>query len=184
MPPPTTMILRTFLPMFFALTLAGSCKNRQDAAGNAANGGSEGSSAQAGLKLGGQNAADSLVLAFERTPCFGPCKAYRINLYRSGHATYEGRAHVEKEGMYNGRVGQDTMEAIVREAGRIGFWGFEERYDSPVTDLPSTIVRVVSGGRDKQVTGRVGPPAGFTAFAAYIDELLLPVDWEPADVRH
>lgn len=175
----TIMILRTFLPMLLTLTLVGSCKDRQPAAAGGANDTDPAPGTQADPALGGSAASDSLVLFFERTPCFGPCKAYRINLYRSGHATFEGRAHVEKEGMHVGRVGPDTLLAIVRRAEQIGFWGLEASYDSPVTDLPSTRIRVVSGRNDKEVTGRVGTPPKFIAFAEYLDELLLPVAWKP-----
>lgn len=135
-------------------------------------------------QLGGTAAADSLFLYFERTPCFGTCPAFRIALYRSGHATWEGRAHVEKEGPHTARVGRDTLEAILKEAGAIGFQDLENSYDSPVTDLPSMHIRIVANGRDKEVMARVGTPPRLKAFGEYLDGLLRPLPWKPVLGQH
>lgn len=129
--------------------------------------------------LGGPGKADSLFFSMERTPCFGTCKAYRIEIFRSGFATYEGRSNMEKQGKHTARVDQATMLALYNKAEAAGFFGMQDKYDANVTDLPSTFVRVVAAGKDKKVMGRVGQPAAFKAFAAFADELLLPLPWEP-----
>ncbi|MBK8499498.1 MAG: hypothetical protein IPL52_11955 [Flavobacteriales bacterium] len=55
----------------------------------------------------------------------------------------------------------------------------QEKYDADVTDLPSTTIRVVAGGKDKKVMGRIGQPAAFKALVIQVEELLLPVPWKP-----
>lgn len=131
-------------------------------------------------QLGGPNPADSLVFLLEHTPCFGTCKAYRVNIYRSGYATFEGRSNVDKEGMHYGTVSSGTVNELLQQAQRIGFFDMQDKYDSPVTDLPSSIIRVVAGGKDKKVIGRVGAPEPFKAFVAQAEELLYPLDWKAA----
>lgn len=135
--------------------------------------------AQQGPRFGGVAKADSLFFTLEKTPCFGQCKAYRINVYRSGFATFEGRANVEKEGMHRGFVGKDTLETLMRDAEKMEFFNLKDKYDGQVTDLPSTIIRVVGMGKDKKVTGRVGTPEAFTRFATKAEGLLYPVAWRP-----
>lgn len=130
-------------------------------------------------RLGGAGKADSLFLVLERTPCFGTCKAYRIEVYRSGFARYEGRAHVEKEGRYTASIGQDTLLGILYRAEELGFFGLEGKYDAPVTDLPSTVLRIQADGRSKEVLGRVAAPQAFKRLADEIEGLLLPADWRP-----
>lgn len=153
-----------------ALTLAlAACGSKRDAALGAA----------APQHYGGAGPADSLFLSLERTPCLGPCKGYRIVVYRSGLSTYEGITNMEKMGPHRGRIGPDTLARILAEAERIGFFDLRDRYDAEVTDLPSTIIRLVADGRDKQVTGRYGQPETFKAFARQLDEWLLPVPWVP-----
>lgn len=132
---------------------------------------------------GGHSVGDSLFFSLERTPCLGMCKAYRINVYRSGHATYEGVVHVERMGMHRTRIGGDTLRTLLEEAERIGFWELNATYDGPVTDLPSTIIRVVSGESDHTVTARVKTPPAFRAFAEFADELLVPNAWKPVQLR-
>lgn len=134
-------------------------------------------------QLGGATAADSLVFMLERTPCFGKCKAYRVHIYRSGYATYEGRSNVEKEGMYSGRVDQALVNSLLADAERIGFNTLEDKYDGPVTDLPSMIVRIAANGTDKKVVGRVGTPEKFRGFVERAEATLLPLDWKPVPAK-
>ncbi len=130
-------------------------------------------------QYGGAAKGDSLFFFLERTPCFGTCKAYRISVYRSGYARYEGRSNVEKEGLHEARIGADTLALLLNEAEAIGFFGLKDSYDAPVTDLPSTIVRIVADGKDKRVLARVGTPAPFKAYVEQVERLLLPVAWKP-----
>ena len=136
------------------------------------------------VKYGGEARTDSLFFSLERTVCFGACKAYRIEVFRGGHATYDGRANVEKIGLYSGRVGRDTLDLLLEEAKAINFFDLQDRYDSEVTDLPSTIVRMVAMGRDKKVVARVGHPEKLKAFVARAEELLLPMPWRPVQPQH
>jgi hypothetical protein len=130
-------------------------------------------------RFGGPGPADSLFFSMERTPCFGKCPAYRINVYRSGYATYTGISFTERTGEHAGRVGPETMQALLAKAEAINFFGLQDKYDGQVTDLPSTIVRIVSQGRDKKVVARHKVPQEFKDFAKQADELLLGTDWKP-----
>lgn len=129
--------------------------------------------------LGGPNQADSLVILLQRTPCFGQCKAYILKVYRSGYATYDGRANVELEGLHQTRIDLNTLRTLLAEAERNGFYQLNEVYDRDVTDLPSSIMRLVGNGKDKRVAGRVGTPESFTRFFARAEDMLIPGPWKP-----
>jgi Domain of unknown function (DUF6438) len=133
--------------------------------------------------FGGPATADSLFLSLERTPCFGTCKAYRIEVYRSGYATYNGRSNMEKLGMYTTHVGADMMEALAAQAEAVTFFTMQDKYDAEVTDLPSTFLRIVANGKDKKVMGRVGQPNGFKNLVAFAEEQLLPLAWTPVATK-
>lgn len=134
-------------------------------------------------QFGGAAKGDSLFFFLERTPCFGRCKAYRISIYRSGYAQYEGRLNVEKEGLHEGRIGADTMALLLNEAERIGFFGMKDSYDAEVTDLPSTIVKIYANGKEKRVLARVGTPPALKAYVEQVEGLLLPVPWKPLPAK-
>lgn len=121
--------------------------------------------------------ADSLFFALERTPCFGRCPTYKVRITNDGRATYKGIRSVAREGDFTGTVDRATMDALYARALSIGFFGLKDRYDSDVTDLPSTIIRIRANGQDKQVVGRVGSPQAFKAFATYADSLFEQVRW-------
>ena len=124
---------------------------------------------------------DSLFFSLERTPCFGKCPAYTVTIFRSGHATYEGRSFDPREGLHTGRVDRATMEELLTRAEAIGYFGLQDSYDGPVTDLPSTITRIVSGDRDKRIVARYRTPPDLKAFAQRADTLLKDVVWTPVE---
>ncbi|MEZ4756141.1 MAG: DUF6438 domain-containing protein [Flavobacteriales bacterium] len=155
------------------LLLAAACKNKEHVVAEPA------TPTAPATVYGGAGEADSLFFSLERTPCFGQCKTYRIQVYRSGFAVYEGSSFVEKIGTHHGRVGSDTLALLLRKAEEIDFFNMQDRYDSQVTDLPSTIVQVVANGKNKRVVARVGTPPALKSFAAFADELLFPVAWKP-----
>ena len=125
--------------------------------------------------------SDSLFFSIERTPCFGKCAAYTLNVYRDGKAEYIGRSNAPRQGKYTGTVDRATMEAILAKAEAIGYFGLEDTYDSQVTDLPSTITRIVSGDRDKRIVARHRTPLTLKVFAQEADELLKDVVWTPVE---
>lgn len=127
---------------------------------------------------------DSLFFSLERTPCLGTCPAYRIRVYATGRATYEGISHVERKGPHQATLDRRVLETLLREAEAIGFFDLQDSYDRPVTDIPSTRLRMVSGTRDKSILARTGVPPALKAFALKADSLLLPADWRPVPAAH
>jgi hypothetical protein len=121
--------------------------------------------------------ADPVFFSIERTPCFGKCPAYMITVQRDGSATYVGRSNAEREGTYTGKVDQTTMVKLFDKANAVGFFDMQDKYDGPITDIPSTIIRLNANGRDKKVHGRYKTPPSFKPFAQFADSLLLPVTW-------
>lgn len=128
-----------------------------------------------GTVFGSQS--DSVFFSLQRTPCFGKCPAYTVTVKADGTALYTGRSNAPREGEFTGKVDRATMQALFDRATAIGFFGFEDKYDGPVTDIPSTIIRMNADGKDKKVLGRVKTPPAFKPFAAYADSLLAPVVW-------
>ncbi|MFN9039726.1 MAG: DUF6438 domain-containing protein, partial [Planctomyces sp.] len=107
---------------------------------------------------GGATEADSLFFSLERTPCFGQCKTYRIRVYRSGFAVYEGSSFVEKTGTHYGHVGSDTLALLLRKAQEVDFFNLQ-----PVAgSLSGTIWNDLNGDG---IFGTGEPPlAGWTVY--------------------
>ena len=95
-----------------------------------------------------------------------------------GSARYTGRSHAPREGKFTGQVDKATMQALYDRAKTIGFFAFQDKYDGPVTDLPSTIIRIQADGKDKKIVARYRTPEAFKAYAAFADSLLDKAGWE------
>ena len=121
--------------------------------------------------------SDSVYFSMQRTPCFGTCPSYKLTILEDGTAYYEGGRFAPREGSYTGKVGADTMEKLWEMAESVGFFSMQDKYDSNVTDLPSTIIRLHGKGKDKRVLARQGTPQTFKNFAESAEELLATVEW-------
>lgn len=123
---------------------------------------------------------DSLVIAFDKTPCFGRCPVYKVKVYASGFAIYEGVNFAEKMGLYSTQLKPSQIENIYQSALEIGYFDLKEEYDDPhITDLPSTISRINFNGNDHRVTARYNVPEKLKIFHDNLAVTLLEKDWKP-----
>jgi len=190
------MILKALIPILLGSTLLFSCANKQKTVAKdttytsfpgtaGSNTAEDKQKAEPEMKMdapkfGGPLQSDSLFFTMRRTPCFGKCKAYEINVYRSGYATFNGGSNVELIGMHQGHVGMDTMNTILTQAEKIDFFALEDRYDNEgITDLPSTIIQIAADGKNKKVVSRVGTPEALMSFISMTEGLLYPLAWRP-----
>jgi hypothetical protein len=93
-----------------------------------------------------------VAIGLERTPCFGTCPVYSVTIHGDGRVEYEGRNFVAVEGQQAGQADPQAVQSLLAEFDRIGFESLEERYEDPVTDIPSTVLSLTRGGETKTVT--------------------------------
>lgn len=123
---------------------------------------------------------ESVVLSFERTLCYGMCPAYKITVRNDGSALYEGYKFTEKIGNYQAVLSPEQFEAILNEAGQVGFFDMQNEYDNPaVTDLPSVMTMIEGPNGPKNVLDRMNAPAELKRLEKYLDGILLGLDWKP-----
>ena len=123
---------------------------------------------------------DSLIIAFEKTPCFGRCPVYKIKVYQSGFALYEGINFAEKMGMYSAVLTESQIENIYDSAIEIGYFDLDAEYNNPlITDLPSTISRINYDGRDHRILARNNVPERLKIFHDNLSITLLEKNWKP-----
>lgn len=127
---------------------------------------------------------DSLAVHFERTPCFGRCPVFKINVYKSGFATYEGLNFAEKMGLYSYRFSEADLEKIYEMARSIDYYNLETEYNDPrVTDLPSTISEINLNDESHRVSARMGVPQVLKDFHENLGIMLTERDWKPYSLR-
>ncbi|MBF9142249.1 DUF6438 domain-containing protein [Hymenobacter properus] len=109
------------------------------------------------------------VLTFERTPCFGTCPAYTMQVYADGRVAYEGRHNVPLIGKKELKLPAAVVADMLRQAKEAHFETFATQYRSGVTDMPSTIVAIRQpDGSFKKVTAESAVPENVQAYFTYL----------------
>lgn len=109
------------------------------------------------------------VLTFERTPCFGICPGYLMQVYTDGRVAYEGRRAVPIMGKKNLRLPAAAVADMLRQANEAHFDQFQDRYSLNTSDLPSTIIAVRQpNGQLKTVVVEEGEPDNVRMFVTHL----------------
>jgi hypothetical protein len=116
------------------------------------------------------------VLTFERTPCFGTCPGYIMQVYADGRVAYEGRRAVPIMGKQDLKIPATAVTEMLHQAQEAHFDQFEDKYSRYTSDLPSIIVAIRQpSGKLKTVVSEEGTPANvlalFNSFATRFDQL-------------
>lgn len=114
----------------------------------------------------------ALIATIKKTPCFGKCPVYEIELYSDGKVNYKGKMHVDKMGVWEAKMlAQESLD-IVNEITEMGFFDLEKEYPiggRTITDLPSTITYVNNFSKSLTVTNNHHAPRNLNQ----IEKLLL-----------
>ena len=109
------------------------------------------------------------VLTFERTPCFGTCPGYVMQVYADGRVAYEGRRAVPLMGKQDLKMSASAVADMLRQAKEAHFETFEKRYSRNTSDLPSTIVTIRQpDGQFKTVVVEEGAPDNVKELFTYL----------------
>jgi len=120
----------------------------------------------------------TLFASIERTPCFGRCPTYKMEIYSDGFVTLNGIRNVDMVGTYTTSITQAQMDTILQQAREIGFFTFEDKYDDGmISDLPSTTTTVVDGEQTKTVMRRHGYPKRIVSLEKHFDALMTSQRW-------
>lgn len=116
---------------------------------------------------------EALFLSMERTPCFGKCPSYKLTIFNTGNVVYEGFTFAKKEGKHTKKLSKSQLTEIQDKVESIKLFEMKDKYDSQITDIPSTILYVVYKGKKKKILDRVGGPDELKSLEKLIDFLVL-----------
>ncbi len=124
---------------------------------------------------------DEIFASIERTACFGKCPIYVLSVYKNGYVTYNGKQFVDHEGLFYTNVEQAVLDSIAAHAMAINYFGLQDEYDSPITDVPSTITTLSIDGKTKRIKNRRGGPKSLYDYEKYLDGLFNNTTWTPLE---
>ena len=117
--------------------------------------------------------ADDLLLEMEKTPCYGQCPVYTIQVDSRGNGLFNGVENTQYTGKYAFRLGKTEMEHIRSSFEKAGFFGLEDKYFEFVTDLPTTYLSYRQGGRSKKIMDYHGAPQKLKDLEKQVESLVL-----------
>jgi len=127
------------------------------------------------------NFPDSLFASIERTPCFGRCPAYKLQIYKSGYTLYEGKHFVDNIGFFSTQTTKEEMDMLLKKAEAVNLYSLKDTYDGPVTDLPSTTTVLNADKRKKITLARFNVPDELVEFQNYFDSIFAKKEWTPVE---
>ena len=122
---------------------------------------------------------ENLFFRFKRTPCFGQCPVYEVNVYTDGHAIMEAKQHFDYSGYYQTGFTEDQMAQIVKLGRDLGFFKMDHVFDAPVTDLPSTTTIIQAADEVNWTYNRMNAPDELRKLETELETLIKDLQWYP-----
>lgn len=123
----------------------------------------------------------NLVAKIKRTPCYGKCPVFTIELYNNGLVKYNGVAFVEKKGAFTAKASQEFIKQIQDKALSIKYLSFENKYPiAPVAiaDLPITTTYIRIGDAGKQIIDNFDAPRELIDFENWLEQEFEKLVWK------
>tara|TARA_B100000700_G_C14990740_1_gene831181 strand:+ start:1287 stop:1688 length:402 start_codon:yes stop_codon:yes gene_type:complete len=115
----------------------------------------------------------------KRTACYGTCPQYEISIYNNGLIQYDGKAFVDRLNCFQAILDENLIVRIKEKLENVNFFDFEQEYISPVTDIPSVILKVNLGQGAYTVVDRLNGPKELKSLHSFIDSIYTDViTWE------
>ena len=117
------------------------------------------------------NEVVEVILEFRKTACFGDCPTFSVELLSDGRIFFNGKANVEKIGLFESNVNDSFVFTLFQEAENIDFFSLDEKYPkgkNELPDLPKTITYLKNGKKSHKVTNSYSSPLALQQFEKYI----------------
>jgi Domain of unknown function (DUF6438) len=127
---------------------------------------------------------NTLLVSLQRTPCFGQCPVFKIELFGDGKVVYVGQAFSKRVGTYRATASPEFIKAIQQKAADIKYLSFDTKYpkgESMITDIPSTISFFKSGLESKTVLNNYDAPVELVEFERWLEVQFEGLKWEAKD---
>jgi len=120
------------------------------------------------------------VITMERTQCKGQCPEYKLSFFEDGSVQYEGKANASKAGIWRATVPKETVDDLVANFQRIGFFALQPSYSGGLSQNPVAITSFRWNDRTKTVSHDEGSPfspEALTALEDRVDAAVQSVNW-------
>ncbi|MCS7086775.1 MAG: DUF6438 domain-containing protein [Bacteroidia bacterium] len=107
-------------------------------------------------------AKDDFFFSVKKTPCYGQCPVYELNVHADGTVVYNAVRFTEQTGTFTKTLSAARLQELKNAVRQSPFFSWDTLYDNAgISDLPSTIVEISLDGRRKKVVNRHKGPKDF-----------------------
>jgi hypothetical protein len=124
-----------------------------------------------------------LLASLHRTPCFGSCPAYKVEIFKDGTVKYKGMGYVKRIGFFSAKADSDFMAELQKQAQTINYMKLGNKYPAEnveMTDLPKTISYIRVGNDGKQIINNFDAPKELVAFERWFEKHIETLKWQEA----
>ncbi len=123
------------------------------------------------------------VIAFEKTPCFGSCPVYKLEIYKNRKMQLTSVKYQKPgEGNFSARLTRKAYKALINEFHRIQFSELKDSYSTKqVSDLPTRYISFTEEGETKTIMDYVGAPEQLTQLEEQLQKLVDTTRWKKSN---
>jgi hypothetical protein len=124
-----------------------------------------------------------LVVSLNRTPCFGSCPAYKVEIFKDGTVKYNGIGYVKRLGFFTSKADEIFIAEILKQAETINYMKFSNRYpieNVEISDMPQTISYIRLGSVGKMIQNNLDAPKELVAFERWLEKCIENLKWQEA----
>ena len=122
----------------------------------------------------------NLLVSLNRTPCFGSCPAYKVEIFEDGTVKYKGSGYVKRIGFFTAKADADFIAQIMKQAETVNYLKFQNKYPAEnieIADMPQTISYVRIGKEGKLIHTKLDAPKELVAFERWLEKHIENLQW-------
>ena len=121
-------------------------------------------------------APGEVVLSLQRTPCFGACPVYLVEVLGDGTLRFRGERHVKVKEPIDFKLDEATMRALLTRVERTPFATWPDFMKQTSSDAP-TVVLTFKGHTVRHYRGDLDAPEELTRLEDDVDVILGTERW-------
>jgi len=113
-----------------------------------------------------------LEVSMERTPCFGTCPVYKVEIAQDGVLSWSGIRFTERKDVWQRQLSTNEKANLWIEIQKSGYFSLQNEYDEhQIADAPSVLLKIKALGTEHSIKDRMGAPESLRNLENYIDTL-------------
>ncbi|HEX3810361.1 MAG TPA: DUF6438 domain-containing protein [Rhizomicrobium sp.] len=116
---------------------------------------------------------NTLRITLQRSPCFGRCPTYKVEIHGDGTVIYRGGSFVAVTGERSVKIAPEKVRDLYTLFRKADYFWLNDSYTAQVTDLPSFTTSISYDGHSKSVRDYAGRMIGMPEI---VGELELAID--------